>query len=343
MSLVKKFKIYAKHITLRRLWNYALVHASLKLKRPRVWGKPLSLFIEPTNICNAKCPLCPRGNGQLKRKQGSMSFANYKKIIDELGKDAFSVTLWNYGEPFVNKELLKMIRYAKKKGLKVITSTNGYAFTKGVSAKELVDSGLDELIVALDGADKESYLKYRINCSFEDNVKGLKELAKEKKRRDSYFPFVSMQFIVMKSNEHQLKEIKTLAKELGVNELILKTVFLFGNEGKASEFLPKNPKLARYRLVGDKLTYKKKIVNGCDGLWVGASIDYDGTIVPCCFDAHEFFKFGNVFDEGFMKVWNNRKFRAFRIQILRDKKRIKLCSECPSNMQSMDVERVTFS
>ena len=168
-------------------------------------------------------------------------------------------------------------------------------------------------------------------------------MAKEKKRRDSYFPFVSMQFIVMKSNEHQLKEIKTLAKELGVNELILKTVFLFGNEGKASEFLPKNPKLARYRLVGDKLTYKKKIVNGCDGLWVGASIDYDGTIVPCCFDAHEFFKFGNVFDEGFMKVWNNRKFRAFRIQILRDKKRIKLCSECPSNMQSMDVERVTFS
>ncbi|MBT4174771.1 radical SAM protein [archaeon] len=339
MSLVKKFRIYSKNLTLKRMWNYFLVHLSLKLKRPKVWGKPLSLFIEPTNICNAKCCLCPRGNGKLTKKQGVMGIKEYKKLLDELGDTAFSVTLWNYGEPFLNKNLIQMIKLAKKKGLKVITSTNGVAFRDMDNVKKIIDSGLDELIVAIDGVDEKTYLKYRGNCDFNANLKGLKLLAKEK--GDRYFPFVSMQFIVMKQNEDQIEDIKKLAKELGVNELILKTVFLFGNEDRAKEFLP-NEKYSRYRIVDGKLSYKKNIVNGCDGLWVGASINYDGNVVPCCFDAFEHFKFGNVSDGGFMSVWNNEKFVAFRTQILRDKMRIKLCSDCPSNMESMDVDRISF-
>ncbi|KHO52558.1 MAG: radical SAM protein [archaeon GW2011_AR17] len=186
----KKFKIYAKNLTPKRMLNYTKVQMSLKAKSPKVWGKPLSLFIEPTNICNLKCPLCPTGNNSTPKGKGYMKFEDYTKIIDELGPTAFSVTLWNYGEPSLNKDFIRMIRYAKEAGLKVITSTNGFIFRNKEQVQELLESGLDELILAVDGASKESYDKYRINGHFEELIQGIKDLAVAKKAQGRYFPYL---------------------------------------------------------------------------------------------------------------------------------------------------------
>lgn len=340
----KKFKIYGKNVTLRRLMNYSLVQASLKLKQPKVWGKPLSLFIEPTNICNLKCPLCPTGNNSTPKGKGYMKFEHYKHIIDTLGPTAFSVTLWNYGEPFLNKETFDMIRYAKANGLKVITSTNGFVFKNKENVDRILDSGLDEIIFAVDGATAETYKQYRINGHFDELIEGIKLLAAEKKRRNRFFPYMSMQFIIMKSNEHEVEEIQKLAKEIGVDELILKTVYLFNDAKMAEKYLPNDKKYSRY-LTEEGVACKTSIRPGCDGLWIGVNINYDGTIVPCCFDTHEKFKFGNIIDtEDFTRdIWNSEKFVNFRKNVWEDKASVTMCKNCPTNTESQDYARIKYN
>ncbi|HLC22537.1 MAG TPA: radical SAM protein [Candidatus Nanoarchaeia archaeon] len=339
----KKFMIYGKNLTLRRLMNYSLVYASLKLKQPRVWGKPLSLFIEPTNICNLKCPLCPTGNNSVPKSKGYMQFDHFKHVIDTLGPTALSVTLWNYGEPFLNKQSFDMIRYAKLKGLKVITSTNGFVFKNKENIDRIIDSGLDEIIFAVDGASAETYNKYRINGNFDELIEGIKLLAEEKKRRKSFFPYMSMQFIIMKNNEHEVEDIQKLAKEIGVDELILKTVYLFNDAEMAEKYLPHNKKYSRY-LTDEGVACKTSIRPGCDGLWIGVNINYDGTIVPCCFDTHEKFKFGNIVDtKDFMnEIWNSKKFIAFRKNVWEDKGSVEMCKNCPTNTESQDYARIKY-
>ncbi len=339
----KKFRIYAKNVTPRRALNYALVYSSLKLKRPKVWGKPLSLFIEPTNACNLRCPLCPTGSQSTNKKKGLMSFEHYKKIIDDLGPTAFSVTLWNYGEPFINREMIHMIKYAKSKGLKVITSTNGYAFKDPKVIDAIIESGLDEIILAVDGADQEAYSKYRINGDYDEFTAGIKALSDAKKRKKSFFPFMSMQFIIMKSNEHQVENIKRIAKDLGVNELILKTVYLWNNPILAAKYLPENKEYSRY-ITDEGITCKTSVRPGCDGLWIGVNINYDGTVVPCCFDTHEQFVFGNaVTTKNFDKdIWNSPDFVAFRKNVWEDKGSVDMCKNCPTNTESQDFARIKF-
>lgn len=340
MTFIKKFKIYAKNITPRRISNYLKIKYSLRKKSKKVSGRPLSLFIEPTNICNLKCPLCPTGNGLLKKNKGYMSLENYKKIIDQLGSTAFSVTLWNYGEPSLNKDFFEMIKYAKKKGLKVITSTNGILFKDKENAAKLIDSGLDELVFAVDGATEETYTKYRRNGNFNMLVEGIKELTHLKKERKSYFPFLSMQFIIMKDNEHEVEKIQDLAKELNVDELILKTVFLFNDASKAEKYLPKEKKYSRYI---DNARCKDSLIPGCDGLWTGININYDGTVVVCCFDYPENFKLGNIFEDDFENgIWNSEQMQKFREMVWDKKDSIIMCKNCPTNAKSQDYKRVEF-
>ncbi len=340
MNLKRKFKIYAKNITLKRVINYSNVMIDLKLKNRKVYGKPLSLFIEPTSFCNLKCPLCPTGNGSIARKKGHMSFENYKKVIDKLGDNAFSVTLWNYGEPSLNKDFFEMIKYAKLKGLKVITSTNGNAFRNKNDIQKFIDSGLDELVLAVDGITKETYEKYRINGNFEEFISGIKELARLKKERKNDFPFMSMQFIIMKNNEHEVEQVEEFARSLGVDELILKTVFLFNDDKKAEKYLPTDKKYSRYADEGVKC--KGAVILGCDGLWVGISIDHDGTVVPCCFDYDEKFKLGNIFEDNFNEIWNGSVIQKFRETVWNDKGSVEICKNCPTNTKSQDYKRIRF-
>ncbi|MFH1209737.1 MAG: radical SAM protein [archaeon] len=348
-NIREKVRVYRKNMTLKRIINYLLVKTSLKIKSPKVFGRPLSLFIEPTNICDLKCVLCPRGNDSIKKKQGTMNLNNFKKIIDEIGDYAISTTLWNYGEPFINKNMIEMIKYSKKKGLKVITSTNGFAFKNKKNIKDIVESKLDYLIVALDGTNQKTLEKYRVNADYKLIIEGLKELVKEKKRLNSKSPCIILQFLIMKHNEHQIETIKKIAKEIGVDELILKSVNIYENLIPKEEilllakrFLPDNKDYQRYQIKDNKIIHKKTKINGCDGLWIGTNIDYDGNVIPCCYDAYEWHIFGNVFKEPFMKIWNNQRYINFRKQVLKDKSKIKLCRNCPSNIESQDIAKITF-
>lgn len=332
MKLNRKINYFLKYILIRprRLINFFLVSLSQKLKLIKPFGFPTTLMIEPTNICNLKCPLCPTGAGLIKRAKGFLAFNNFKKVIDEVGDFIFHLRLWNWGEPLLNKEIFKMISYAKRKKIFVNLSTNSSFLTKDIS-RQLINSGLDELIISLDGASEETYEKYRKGGNFEDIINSLKFLISEKKRLDKKFPYIKLQFIIMKHNEHEIEKIKYLSKKLKVDELVFKTVGIMDYFSKEDikKYLPQNKKYSRYSLAGDNVSTKTRINNQCDFLWNEFVINWDGTVIPCCFDMNNKYVLGDIFNQTVKEIWVSKKYVGFRKIILKNKKDIDLCKDCP--------------
>jgi radical SAM protein with 4Fe4S-binding SPASM domain len=324
-----------------RIWNLFLVKVSKALKFPVVSGMPLTLMVEPTNFCNLKCPLCPTGSGLLGRKKASMSFNDFKKIFDEFAPYIIHLRLWNWGEPLLNPELFKMIRYAKKHDVFVNTSTNSSFLTKE-NAKKLVQSGLDEIIISLDGVSKETYSKYRKKGNFDKVIEAMKMLVSEKKRAKSKTPSIKMQFIIMRHNEHDVDKAIRLAKEIGVDSIFFKTVGMMDVSvyEPIKDYLPQNKEYRRYGLKHGKISSKLK--NFCDYLWDETTINVDGSVVPCCRDSHNSYVFGNIFNEPFKKIWNNKKYVEFRRQVLKNKQSIALCRYCQGTKKELKIREVYF-
>lgn len=341
MKLKRKIKYFLKYVlfTRKRLLNLILVNISKKLKLTKVLGFPSTIMVEPTNICNLKCPLCPTGAGLITRKKGFMALPNFKKIIDEMQDYMIHLRLWNWGEPLLNKEIFEMISYAKQKKIFVNLSTNSHLLNKELS-KGLVESGLDELIVSIDGASEETYQVYRKGGDFKKIIDSLKFLIEEKSKLNKKTPFINLQFIIMRHNEHEIGKIKKLAKDLKLDQLSFKTVGVMDYFSKEDirKYLPEKDKYSRYTKKGDKILLKRKVKNWCDFLWEEMIINWDGEVVPCCFDMNNAHVFGNAFKQTIKEIWNNQKYVNFRKKILHNKKDIPMCKECPGTNKKTFIE-----
>jgi len=341
MRLKRKINYFIKYILLHppRLVNLLKIKLSKQLKLTSVLGFAPTLMIEPTNICNLKCPLCPTGAGLIKRVKGFLNFDNFKKVIDEVYPYIYHLRLWNWGEPLLNKDIFNMISYAKKKNLFVNLSTNSNFLNKDIS-KKILKSGLDELIISLDGASEGTYKKYRKGGDFHMVIESIKFLIDEKRKLKYKSPYIKLQFIIMKSNEHEIEKIKNLSQKMGVDESVFKTVGVMDYFSKEDikKYLPTNKKYSRYLIKNDQIESKQKIKNWCDFLWDEIIINWDGSVVPCCFDMNNMFVFGNAFKDKMKDIWNNEKYIVFREKILTNKKAIKLCKDCPGTNKETFVK-----
>ena len=320
--------LFRKSFNFIRLINLIKIsisyYLSILIKKSVVWGFPPIVMIEPTNICNLKCPMCPSGNGSLKREKGYMDFPLFQKIIDEIAKKSFQVVLWNQGEPFLNEDFLKMSKYASDKGLITLVSTNGNYLP---DAHELVKAGIDILVVSLDGATQETYNKYRVNGDLEKVLENVEKIVKAKKENKSHTPYVKWQFIVMKHNEQEIDKIKNLARKLEVDKLQLKSVQIYSKED-VRNFLPENPKLRRYKIKGDDFELKFGIKNRCRRLWSQPVVNWNGEIAVCCFDKDIKHNMGNIKKTSLQEIWKNQAFQQIRNEILTDRKQHEMCTNC---------------
>ena len=326
--LLEKIKFIKKSFRFKRFFNvikvYLSYYISLVLKKSIYWGFPPVVMIEPTNICNLKCPLCPSGNGTLKRKKGYMGFFTFKKVIDEIKDRSFMVVLWNQGESYLNKDFLKMVKYASDSGLFTLASTNANI---DLQVEHTIESGLDSIIISLDGATQETYNKYRVNGDLNKVLENVKNLVKTKKKLKTRNPLIRWQFLVMKHNEHEIENIKKLAKELRVDNLELKTVQIYSKDD-IYNFLPINPKYRRYKIKGNNFELKFGIKNRCRRIWTNAVVNWDGEVAICCFDKDVEYKIGNIKETPLSKLWKNEKIQKIRNQILKDRKNLPICRNC---------------
>ena len=314
----------------RRIFNaiklFSSFYISKTIKRPILWGMPLSMEIEPTTSCNLRCPQCPSGLREFTRNTGMLDLPLYKKTIDEIHEDLVWLILYFQGEPFLNKQFLEFVKYAASKNIYTATSSNAHYFTDEM-AKATVESGLDRLIISIDGTTQETYGKYRIGGNVEKVIDGTKKLLYWKKKLNKSTPHIIWQFIVFKHNEHQLPEIKKLAKEIGVDELGIKTAQIYDYK-TSDDFIPTNEDLARYRKTETGYEIKNKLLNQCWRMWRGSVITWDGLVVPCCFDKDATHRFGDVTTQHFEEVWKGERYNNFRQAILKSRKEIDICTNC---------------
>ncbi len=319
-----------KALTWKRLWNAAKNMSSFLLsavtKESIVWGLPSIVNIEPTNICNLRCPLCITGSGHMQRPRGKMDFDDYKKFIDTVAGYVIYITLYHQGEPYLHPRFNDMVAYAKQYGLYVSTSSNAHYFDPE-SADAVVKSGLDSMIISLDGTTQESYARYRRGGKLNVVLEGIRNLVASKKKQHSKTPYLFTQFLVMKHNENEIEEMKKLCKSLGVNRLLVKTTQVMTIE-EAREWLPENEKYSRYAIAGQELVVKQG-TGSCPRLWLTTLIDWDGHIVPCCFDKNGEYTMGHFIEKkDFFDTWISERYQQFRQQMLKDRNSIDICRNC---------------
>ena len=315
----------------RRLWNavkvYLSFHLTRRLKKPIQWGLPFSVAIEPTTACNLRCPECPSGLRSFSRPTGNLKQDFFKKLIDELHKEVFYLTFYFQGEPYINPDFLEMVKYAHKKRIYTATSTNGH-FLNEENAKLTVESGLDRLIISIDGTTQETYESYRKAGKLANVIQGAKNIVKWKKELKSKTPHIIFQFLVVKPNEHQIPEVYELAKEIGVDEVKLKTAQIYDFE-QGNPLIPTIDKYSRYAKKADgSYQIKNELLNHCWKLWHSCVITWDGTVVPCCFDKDAKHQLGDLKEVSFRKVWQGDAYKNFRSQLLRGRDQIDICTNC---------------
>lgn len=325
MGIITKDQLQVlKLITPRRIWNVVLVHVSFKLKK--TWGLPYSFSIEPTTSCNLRCPECPSGLRSFTRDTGHLEYEKYCHYIDEYAPSALFLTLYFQGEPYLNPRFLDFVRYAKKKKIYVSTSTNAHYLTNA-KAEETVASGIDRLIISLDGTTQETYEQYRIGGSLSKVLEGLDNLMAAKKKAKSSTPYIVLQFLVVGPNEHQLEDATALAKETGVDELKFKTAQIYDFE-KGSPLIPKNEKYSRYVLRDGKYVLKHELKDECWKMWHSNVVTWDGKIVPCCFDKDAKYQMGDLNKNSLKSIWTNKMYMNFRKQLLKKRDSIDICKNC---------------
>lgn len=321
----------AKHLTFSRGFNLVRLYSSyLKakhLKSFKTKSLPFAASIEPTTACNLGCPECPSGLKQFTRKTGKIKLDEHRQLLRNMGNQLFYVNYYFQGEPFLHPDFLKLITQAKKHKIYTATSTNAH-FIDNEKAKQIVKSGLDRLIISIDGLTQETYEQYRKKGSLDKVIEGAKSMVEAKKELKSSTPHLIFQFLVVKPNEQEIPQVFELAKEMEIDEVRLKTAQLYDFEN-GNDLMPENEKYSRYIRTNNgtyKSKYKQK--NNCWRMWSSTVLTWDGKVVPCCFDKDAKHILGCATSTPFKQIWNSEKYNAFRKAVFTSRQSIDICKNC---------------
>jgi radical SAM protein with 4Fe4S-binding SPASM domain len=315
----------------KRAYNAALLatgfYVSKWTKRPYHWGMPMSLAIEPTTSCNLRCPECPSGKREFSRPTGMLDEADFRRIIDQAASHTWYLTFYFQGEPYLHPKFTDMVGYASRRKLYTATSTNAH-YLDAANAERTVRSGLDRLVISIDGTTQEAYEAYRAGGSLDKVISGTKNILEWKRRLRSKTPHVIFQFLVVSANEHQVKEVQELAAGLGVDEVRLKTAQVYEYR-HGNPLLPQQEQYSRYKKnKNGTWSLKHKPEDHCWKMWQGCVITWDGKVVPCCFDKDAQHQMGELRAASLRSIWKSEAYRQFRSAILRSRKEIGICANC---------------
>lgn len=321
-----------KKLTLRRGWNAVKVLSSYYIskysKRPVQWGLPISISFEPTTSCNLRCPECPSGLRAFTRPTGMLQKDFFRQTIDQIYKELFYLVFYFQGEPYLNPSFLEMVKYAGDKGIYTATSTNAH-YLNEANARKTVESGLDRLIISIDGTTQEVYEQYRIGGQLNKVIEGTRNIVKWKKELKSKTPLVVFQFLVVRPNEHQIDAAKQLAKEIGVDDIWFKTAQVYDYENDPNQLIPTLGKYSRYKKdTSGGMAIKNGLENHCWRAWHATVITWDGLVVPCCFDKDAQHTLGDLKGKPFKEVWQDPEYRNFRAKLLQSRANIDICANC---------------
>ncbi len=322
---------FISKLTPRRALNAGKVLGSYFYSRTTgkasLWGSPISISFEPTTSCNLRCPECPSGLRSFTRDTGMLREDFFKQVIDEMHQHLIYLIFYFQGEPYLNTKFLEMVKHASSKKIYTATSTNAH-YLNDEAAKKTIESGLDRLIISIDGTTQDVYENYRVGGQLSKVIEGTKNIVKWRKQLKSKTPMIVFQFLVVKPNEHQIEAVKKLGTELGVDDVWFKTAQVYDYEN-GNDLIPTIEKFSRYKKNSSgKWSIKNKLLNHCWKMWHSCVVTWDGWVVPCCFDKDAQHKLGSLKQQSFKELWRNKSYQNFRTSLLKARSEIDICTNC---------------
>ncbi len=319
----------------RRLWNAAKLLSSFYLtrwlRRPIQWGLPMTVSVEPTTACNLRCPECPSGLRAFSRPTGKLKKESFEKMISEVSDHLIYLTFYFQGEPYLNPDFLDMVKIADRHKIYTSTSTNAH-FLDDENSRKTIESGLNRLIISIDGTTQETYESYRKEGDLQKVLEGTANILKWKKQLKSPLKVI-WQYLVVKPNEHQINDVKKLAKTYGVDKVVFKTAQLYDYKN-GNELMPSIDKYSRYKKNSNgSFSIKNKLEDKCWKMWNSCVITWDGQVIPCCFDKDASHSFGNVNTSSFSEIWFSQPYQNFRNSLLNARSEIEICKNCTEGLK----------
>ena len=296
----------------------------------RVRHLPSFVSVEPANFCQLRCPECPVGIASSPNSLSPnrlMPLSIFERVLEQVQATAHTMQFYFQGEPLLNKQLPEMIAAAHKAGLYTIVSTNAQSLSQDM-ANALVQSGLNRIIVSIDGFSEESYQAYRVGGSLQKALNALQYLANAKRMHKSNIR-LELQVLRLKTNEHEWEWIKKNYKQLGATHLAFKTAQLYDFE-HGHPLMPTSERYSRYRKTKEGIYVHKKSsplhstlytihrASGasCLRLWSGCVITTNGDVLPCCYDKDHRHTLGNITTHSLSEIFHSSKANTLRKHIL---------------------------
>ena len=266
-----------------------------------------------------------------------MTWDTYERILSQVQTAAHTIQFYFQGEPLLNPLLPKMISRAREKGVFTIVSTNAQALTHSM-AEELVKSGLNRIIVSIDGFSEESYAAYRVGGSLHKALEGLRYLREAKYRYHSSI-CIELQVLRLRSNEHEWQWISHNYRNMGATRLVFKTAQLYDYQ-HGHPLMPTDERYSRYKKRTDGTYYLQRSRTSnlalslfhqspCYRLWSGCVITTAGEVLPCCYDKEHRHSFGNITTQSLSAIFHSTQAHAFRLQVLSSENTSpKICQNC---------------
>jgi radical SAM protein with 4Fe4S-binding SPASM domain len=337
------------NVSFRKRFNFLMQGIQLMSRSVHPVGIPPILQIEPSNICNLQCLTCATGAGLVTRSEALMSPDMYRSIIDQVKDYVYLIAFWSWGEPFINKDAFRMISYAKEKGILVHTSTNGHYLNTKEQARKIIDSGLDSLIVAVDGLDQQTYEKYRKNGSLQKVINAIEYLVAERNSSGVSYPRITLRFIVMKHNEHQVDQVKEFAQDLGVDVITFRSAIVRRSKIDFEEkLIPLSADLRNFNNKNNTSDSNgpKRCNNYCHRPYANLTIFSNGEVVTCENDFNATLPLGNVADQSIHEILSSGKAREFYKSFRKELDQFMFCKECEIRYLeggSANVRTITFN
>lgn len=246
--------------------------------------------------------------------------------MEDTHRHLMHLTFYFQGEPFIHKSFLDMVAIANKKKVFTSTSTNAH-FLDANTCDRVVESGLDRMIISIDGTDQETYTSYRKGGRLDKVLAGTEAMVAAKKSAGEG-PELVFQFLVVRPNEHQIADVQALGKKMGVDRVALKTAQVY-DFADGNDLIPTIDQYARYKEGTDgKWKIKNPLDNQCWKMWHSCVVTWDGKVVPCCFDKDAKYVMGDLNKSSMSDIWTGEQYDAFRKGIMLSRSTIDICKNC---------------
>lgn len=324
-----------------------LLKAGLNLiyRRLKPYSMPLFMQVELTNYCNLKCPVCPTGIGELKRRPQSIQPELFEQLMREVGPNLLVLSLWAWGESLLHPKLPEILKIIQKYDAATLISTNGQNLDDENIIQALILNPPTYLIVALDGLTDETNSLYRVGAKLEPALEGVRRIAELKKSRNLRYPILEMRFLSLKHNQHEIPLVNDFARKNHFDMCAIRTLSIIDSPEEAHrKMIPEKDGYRAYQYKNESRIHHHDFI--CQFGFISPTVYVDGTVVACEQDYNGSKSYGKFPEDGsFKKIWHGKRAKEVRRILRKSPDTFSFCRNCPyadRDIKTCSIELIDF-